>query len=249
MNEYRALSAAATKSYVRDRTTLFFTFAFPLAFLVVFGLLFGGQSYGSHKLIDYLAPGVLCWAAANGALFGVAYTLAHWRRTEVLRLLRMTPVRVTTILSSRYLVALAVALVQAVFFTGIAVLPIFGLHVSGEVFWAIPVLTLGVTAFFAIGMIIGTYTNSLEAVAAMGNFVMLPMIFTSGTFYPIDGSPLWLRIGSRALPLRYMTDGVEGVLSGGKPPSSVIVPCIALACFTVVAAAFATRLFRWSRET
>lgn len=249
MSDYRALSAAAARSYVRDRTTLFFTFAFPLAFLVVFGLLFGGQSYGSHKLIDYLAPGVLCWAVANGALFGVAYTLAHWRRSQVLRLLRMTPVRVPTILSSRFLVSIGVALVQAVFFTAVAVLPVFGMHVSGQVLWALPVLTLGVTAFFAMGLIIGTYTSSLEAVAAMGNFVMLPMIFTSGTFYPIDGSPLWLRIVSRALPLRYMTDGVGGALAGDKPASAVIVPCVALAGFTVVCAAFATRLFRWGRES
>ncbi|MGC0416012.1 ABC transporter permease [Embleya sp. AB8] len=245
---YHALSAAAAKSFVRDRTTLFFTFAFPLAFLVVFGLLFGKQTYDSHRMIDYLAPGVLCWAVANGALFGVAYTLAHWRNTEVLRLLRMTPTRVPTILGSRFLVALGVALVQVVFFTGVAVLPIFGLHVAGEAILVLPVVLFGVTAFFSLGLVVGTYTSSLEAVAAMGNFIMLPMIFTSGTFYPIDGSPQWLQLFSRLLPLRYMTDGVAGVLSGNRGPGSIVLPCAALAVFTAVCCVFATKLFRWSDD-
>src|SRR5205085_6370360 len=41
MTSLRSLSLAMFKGFVRDRTTLFFTFVFPLMFLMVFGLLFG----------------------------------------------------------------------------------------------------------------------------------------------------------------------------------------------------------------
>ncbi len=42
MSAYAALTRPATRAYMRDKSTLFFTFAFPLVFLVVFGLIYAG---------------------------------------------------------------------------------------------------------------------------------------------------------------------------------------------------------------
>ena len=66
MSAYAALSRATYKATVRDATTLFFTFAFPLVFLVIFGLIFRGQEVGDsgRGYIDYIAPGVLSWGLA-----------------------------------------------------------------------------------------------------------------------------------------------------------------------------------------
>jgi ABC-2 type transport system permease protein len=248
-SRYRALSLAAARSYVRDKVTLFFTFAFPLLFLVTFGLIFGHQpvSGGGH-VIDYIGPGVMAWAVANASLFGVAYTLIHWRNTEVLRLIRMTPTSVLTVLSSRYVVGLAVAVTQAVFFIAVAMLPVFGLHLAGSAPLAVPVLVLGTMAFFAIGLVVGTYAKSPDAVAAIANCIMLPMAFLSGTFFPIESSPAWVRGIANALPLRYLTEGMAGQLSGTAAASAILVPCLALTGFTVLFAASATKLFRWSNE-
>ena len=57
------------RAYVRDRTTLFFTFAFPLFFLGIFGLIFRGQTVEPDGLpyINYIAPGVLSWGVGNAA--------------------------------------------------------------------------------------------------------------------------------------------------------------------------------------
>jgi ABC-2 type transport system permease protein len=40
MTAFRSLASAMVKIFYRDKATLFFTFVFPLMFLVVFGLLF-----------------------------------------------------------------------------------------------------------------------------------------------------------------------------------------------------------------
>ena len=249
MKRYNALSLAAARSYWRDKVTLFFTFAFPLIFLVVFGLIFGGEKLtGGRHFIDYIGPGVMAWAVANASLFGVAYTLMHWRTTEVLRLIRMTPTSVPVVLGSRYLVGLGVALAQAVFFIAIAMLPIFGLHLAGSAVLALPVLIVGTMAFFAIGMLVGTYAKSPDAIAAIANCIMLPMAFMSGTFYPIDQSPAWVQGIANVLPLRYLTDGMAGQLSGTAGASAIVVPCLVLIGFTALFAASATKLFRWSNE-
>ncbi len=45
------MTKAFTKRYVRDKIALFFTFAFPLIFLVIFGFMFSGNNAPSFKVV------------------------------------------------------------------------------------------------------------------------------------------------------------------------------------------------------
>lgn len=243
-----AISLAITRSYFRDKTTLFFTFVFPLFFLVILGLVFGHQDSAGGRFIDYSGPGVMAWGVANSAMFGVAYTLMHWRSSDVLRLIRMTPTPLPTLLLSRLLVAVGIALVQAVLFIGVATLPPFGLRLSGGAAAAVPVLLCGVVAFFGIGLLISIFAKTSEGVAAIANCVILPMAFVSGTFYPIGLSPRWMQYLSLALPLRYLSDGAGRLISGTAGASSALVPCAALLGFGALFGALALRYFSWGGE-
>ncbi|MFE3110211.1 ABC transporter permease [Kitasatospora indigofera] len=250
MSAYAAMTRATYLAYVRDRTSVFFTFAFPLLFLVVFGLLFRGQTVnGGLAYINYIAPGVLAWGIGNAALFGVAFTLMHWRRDDLLRLVWRTPTPLPTVLASRYAVALGTGLVQAVLFTAVALLPVFGLHLAAAWPAALPVLLLGVTAFVAVGLVVGGLANTPEAVAAIANCVMVPMAFLSGAFYPIDLMPGWLQAFSRVLPLRWFVDGVTDALAGRGGLLGPATDCLALAVFAGLFALLAARTFRWSNRT
>jgi ABC-2 type transport system permease protein len=65
--QLRTLAMAMLRGFFRDRTALFFTFFFPLMFLVVFGLIFGNTStpattvavVGSGPIVDHLPTEVL----------------------------------------------------------------------------------------------------------------------------------------------------------------------------------------------
>ncbi|WP_431782458.1 ABC transporter permease [Streptomyces chumphonensis] len=251
MSAYAALSAAGYRAYTRDKTTLFFTFAFPLLFLVVFGLIFSGQEVDEtgRPYISYIAPGVLSWGVANAAVFGVAFVLMQWRRDDLLRLIRMTPTRLSAVIGSRYGLALVIGLVQAAVFVLTALLPPFGLELSGDWPLALPVLLLGITAFLAIGVVIGSFTRTPEAVAAVANCVMVPMAFLSGSFYPLDAMPSWLQTLSWALPLRYFNDGVSAAVTGDGGATDILAACGGLAAFALVFGLLGLRTFRWSDRT
>lgn len=248
MSTYTALARANYRAYVRDQTTMFFTFAFPLLFLVVFGLIFSGQkvSSGGLSYINYTAPGVLSWGVGNAAMFGVAFTMMHWRRDDILRLIWRTPTPLSSVLASRWAVAIGVGLVQGLLFTAVAVLPPFGLRLNATWPAGLPVLVLGVTAFMALGLVVGSLADTPEAVAAIANCVMIPMAFLSGSFYPITLMPAWLRDFSHILPLRYFDDGLLNALSGQGGYSAFWINCGALAAFTVLFALIAAKTFRWS---
>ncbi|MBH0247470.1 ABC transporter permease, partial [Streptomyces cavourensis] len=185
----------------------------------------------------------------NAAVFGVGFVLMQWRRDDILRLIRMTPTPVSAVLASRYVLALGIGAVQAVLFVAVALLPSFGLQLDGRWPLAVPVLVLGITAFLALGVIVGSYAKTPEAVAAVANCLMIPMAFLSGSFFPLDAMPGWMQSLSRVLPLRYLNDGVSGALTGGGSLSDIGVACAVLAGFALVLGAVALKTFRWSDKS
>jgi len=342
---FKSLATAMVKIFYRDKATLFFTFVFPLMFLVVFGLLFrdvgtskteiavvgngpvitGLQQTGALELtrfrtveeavqkvkdgdlpamvaeegdkvtyrfaqsdqtqasvvsgivqgvisyvnqqatgqperytldarnvedsslkpIQYITPGIMSWGVAVSAVFGAALTLVSWRRKQVLRRIRLAPVAVPTVLTARVVVTVGIAIAQALVFIGVGLLPLFGLRLTGTWYLAIPVFLLGILAFFAIGMLVGAFCKTEEAATGAANIVVLPMAFLSGTFFPIDQAPPWMRTISEIFPLRHMNDGIMDFLVRGKDAGALVVPCLVLTGFILVVGSIAARVFQW----
>lgn len=199
----------------------------------------------SLNAIQYLTPGILSWAVASAGVFGAAMTFVQWRKKQVLRRLWLAPVSPTSVLMSRVGVTLGIAIVQAVMFVGIACLPMFGLRLAGSWWLSIPVFLLGMLAFFAIGMLIGSFAKTEEAANGAAQIVVLPMAFLSGTFFPIDRAPGWLQAVSQVFPLRHMNDGMQDFLVRGKGIEALLLPGGILLGFTLVVGFIATRVFRW----
>lgn len=244
---FTALSTATFKEWRRDKVGLFFSFLFPLVFLVIFGVLFHGENYGGKTYVDIIGPGVMSWAVANGAVFGVAYWLVGWRTSDLLRLVRMTPTRVPSVLTSRFAVSIVSGVIQAVFFLGFATLPFLGLHLELRSALVILPLVAGILAFASLGLLVGTYAPSPDAGAAIANTIVLPMAFLSGTFYPVAGMPEWIQTVSLALPMRHLIDGAAAAVAGGSL-RDVLVPTLILLGFAVLFSAFVGRMFRWSSK-
>lgn len=250
MSAYAALTRATYVASVRDKTTLFFTFAFPLAFLVLFGLIFQGQHVdGGLASINYIAPGILSWGLGNAAVFSVGFALMQWRRDDLLRLIWRSPTPLRVVLASRWTVVLGMAVAQAVLFTAIALLPFFGLRLTGPWWAVIPLLLLGVTTFVAMGLVVGSVADTPEAVAAIANIVMVPMAFLSGSFFPDDLMPGWLRDIAFVLPLHYLNDGLTDAMGGRGSLGDIGIDCAGLVGFALVFGLIATRIFRWSNRT
>lgn len=247
---FGALRGAHVRSTRRDTTTVFFTFAFPLIFLLLFGTIFRGQSVeqSGTSYIDYTASGVLTWGIGNAAVFSIAFALMQWRENDLLRIMRMTPTSPRAILSSKFLIVLAVAAVQAVLFVGVAMLPFFGLRPSASSWQAIPLMFVGVIAFYAIGAIVGSFAKTPEAVAAVSNVIMVPMAFLSGSFFPIDMMPSVLKDVAHALPLYYLNNGVRGAFTGELGTSEFLTDLGVLGLFAAVFGVVAVKSFRWTND-
>lgn len=198
----------------------------------------------SLEQIQYVTPSLLGWAVSMSAVFGAALNLVMWRKNGVLRRLRLAPVPTRSIVLARVGTSMVVALVQAAIFIGLGV-ALFGLTLTGWWLLSVPLLVAGTLAFLSIGMLAGAVSRTEEGAAGLGNAVVLPMAFLSGSFFPLDGAPGWLRAVSQALPLRHLNDGMLDVMVRGQGPSAIVVPILILLAFAAVFAAIAAKLFRW----
>ncbi len=198
----------------------------------------------SLKTIQFVTPGLLGWAVAMSAAFGAAATLQGWRNSKLLRRLQLSPAPVSAVVAARVGVTVVIALVQMAIFVGLGAAA-FGLRLSGWWWMAVPLLVCGTLAFMALGLLAGAVAKTQEGAVNIANFVVLPMAFLSGSFFPLEGAPAWLRSLSLVMPLRHLNDGMLDLMVRGQGPAAVLAPMAILLGFALVVTAVAVRLFRW----
>ncbi len=198
----------------------------------------------SLKVIQFVTPGLLGWAVAMSASFGAAATLNGWRNSKLLRRLQLAPVSTPSVVGARVAVTVAIALGQLAIFLGLGTAA-FGLQLTGAWPMAIPLLVVGTLCFMAVGLLAGAVAKSTEGAVNMANFIVLPMAFLSGSFFPLEGAPAWLQALSHVLPLRWLNDGMTDVMVRGESWTAALVPMGVLAAFALVVSAVAAKFFRW----
>ncbi|MFB7476572.1 ABC transporter permease [Kitasatospora sp. NPDC056184] len=200
---------------------------------------------GSLKPIQFLTPGLLGWAVATGAVFSAALTLVGWRQKKVLRRLRLAPVSAGAIVASRVAVSVLTALAQTAIFLALATLPFFGLKLTGDWWLVIPLVVCATIAFMSIGLLVGSIAKTEEAANGLSQIIVLPMSFLSGSFFPTDDMPGWLKAISEALPLKHLVTAAQSVLSRGGGVMDALPAMGGLLLFAAVLTGISWKLFRW----
>jgi ABC-2 type transport system permease protein len=197
------------------------------------------------KPIQFLTPGLLGWAVAMGGVFGSAFNLVSWRRKRILRRLWLAPINARTVVGARIGVNLLTAFVQTTIFLAVASLPYYGLRLTGDWWLCLPLVACGTLAFMSIGLLVGSWAKTEEAANGLAQIIILPMAFLSGSFFPLDNAPGWVRAISDYLPLKHLAKAMQDVLSRGESWGAALPVMGGLLLFAAVLTLIAARLFRW----
>ena len=113
---------------------------------------------------------------------------------------------------------LLIALVQTVIIVGVGV-AFFGVEITGP--WPLTVVfvVLGAVAFLALGYVIASFAKTEDSANGMTSVVQFPMMFLSGTFFPIEQMPDFLQTIARLIPLTYLADALRQVMVGRRARS------------------------------
>ena len=94
-----------------------------------------------------------------------------------------------------------------------------------------------------LGILAGLWAEKFDHMAAVTNFVIMPMTFLSGTFYLVDRLPEPFRTASHYNPFFYLIDGFRyGFI--GHAESNITVGVTMTAVLTLVITAWCYWLFK-----
>jgi len=193
--------------------------------------------------ISYVVPSILGMSLMQLGVFAAVPLVAD-RQKLILKRLQATPLRRWQLVGSNVLMRLLIAVVQTVIIVSVGSLA-FHVQIAGS--WLVigALILLGSLAFIALGYVIASFASTEEAANGMTSVVQFPLMFLSGTFFPIDAMPDALRTVARALPLTYLSDGLRQVMVDGTPFSPLWVCFAVLIAWLVVCFGIAARYFKW----
>jgi ABC-2 type transport system permease protein len=232
-------------AYWRNPMGAFFTFFMPVMFLVIFASLYRGAHYDGLNLDQYFIPGIMTFGVISACYTNLSMTLTNQRKQGILKRFRGTPLApwaymVATVASCviRTLVLVALTLGVGVAFYGLSV----PAHSYGAV---VVVVVLGAATFCALGVAITVIIPNPNAAPAIVNGVYLPLMFISGTFFPLSSSSVLAKIASY-FPIRPFVLASYNAMNPLVHSDSIRAARLEnLAIWCVVALVFAIRRFSW----
>ncbi len=208
------------KAFWQNPASAFFTFAFPLMFLVIFtALLGGGEIQVGGRVIHqstYYVAAMAAFAVITACYNNIATGLSFQRDAGVLNRTRGTPLPSVVFFSAKVVHALLIALLLvAITVTFGKVLYSAEIPTGTPLFQFLVMLIVGASSFCALGFAITTVIPNADAAAPIVNATILPLLFLSGIFIPIgDNAPAWITFTARVFPVKHFADGRQGGFLG-----------------------------------
>ena len=206
---------------------------------------FANQAIQTQDLtfISYLVPSILGMSLMQLGIFS-AIPLVADREKHILKRLQATPLRRWQLVGSNVLMRLLISVIQTAIIVGVGA-GVFKVQISGNWLLIGVLVVLGSMTFIALGYVIASFAKTEESANGMTSVVQFPLMFLSGTFFPIDAMPDTLRTVARAMPLTYLGDALRQVMVGGTPFSPLWICFAVLVGWLVVCFGIAARFFRW----
>ncbi|GIL39151.1 ABC transporter permease [Roseiterribacter gracilis] len=187
-----------------------------LLFFAVFALALGGagRSVGDVPFLEFLAPGLIIMTMAQNAFQNTSSSIMIAKNQGTIVDVLMPPMT-SGELAVGY-VAAAVLRGLVVGLVTIAVVALFvRIHLAHPLLIALYGL-LGTMMLGLLGIAGAIWAEKFDHIAAVTNFIVTPLTFLSGTFYPIERLPENWRFVAHLNPFFYMIDGFRHGFIGGN---------------------------------
>jgi ABC-2 type transport system permease protein len=204
------------------------------------------EKTNTHSLsaFDYTFTGLLGFAILGAGIFGPMNYFPELKKMGILRRLHTTPLRVWQYFLSAML-GNAVSGMLSIALMLIVAIVVFNLSIVGNIFELTLFVAFGIVVILGIGLALGGWAKNERQVAPLGNIIVFPMMFLTGTFFPRFLMPEWLQNITTFMPLTPVIDGARMILAEGKHLTDLGPQLAIMAVWMVIIYFIAFRVFRW----
>ena len=196
------------------------------------------------RYVDWLLPGILGMNMMFSALFGVGYVIVRYRKNGMLKRLKATPLTAFEFLTAQVVsrLWLIMAISMVVYFGTDLFL---GFTMNGSYLNLFVVFALGSMCMISLGLLSASRMASEEMAGGLLNLLTWPMMFLSGVWFSLEGSPDILRQFSQLLPLTHVVDATRAIMIDGVGLLEVADNMLVLLLMTLIFLMLSSRFFRW----
>lgn len=206
--------------FFRQRNRVVGALGSPLVFWILIG---GGLSSSFHppsmpqgiSAIEYLFPGTMTLILLFTSIFSTI-SIIEDRREGFLQSVLVSPIAQSSIVAGKVFGGATIALIQGILFLFLA--PFGGIKLSLiSIGLSIGVIFLIAFALTGLGFVLAWKMDSTQGFHAVMNLFLIPMWLLSGSFFPSEGAPIWLKWIMQINPLTYGVAALRKTLYWSQP--------------------------------
>lgn len=190
--------------YFRDRPRMISAFIMPIMMLVMFGEGLGNSIAtlpGDIGYRQFIFPGMVAMIVLMNSVFS-GVSIVTDRQFGFLREILVAPVSRTAICIGKITGGATVSLVNGVVMFVMA--PILGIDITLEVVAKlIGLIALVSFMLTGLGVAMGSRLRSVESFQMISQVAIMPAMFLSGIFFPINNVPAWMDVIVKLNPVTY----------------------------------------------
>lgn len=203
------------KTFLREKSRIVGMIGQPLLYLLIVGngITASMSLNGAPGGLDYLKfmyPGIIAMSVLFTSIFS-AVSIIWDREFGFLKEVLVAPVPRWGVAIGKSLGGATVAMIQAVILVALA--PLVGVDLTVLVVVNLLLLTFlmsfGITS---LGVMIAARMDSMQGFQMIMNFLVMPLYFLSGGFFPVSSAPGWMKRLMIFDPLTYGVDALRNII-------------------------------------
>jgi len=210
--------------FFRDRVRIVAALGQPMLYLFVFGTglssAMSGGVGGGADFRAFMFPGIVAMAVLFTSIFS-AVSIVWDREFGFLKEVMVAPVSRTAVALGKVAGGSTVAVFQGLIVLLLA--PFIGVKIGWyEIVSVTTLMLLLAIVMTAFGILVAARQKTMESFQMVMQFLMMPMFFLSGAFFPLKGLPGWMSFLSRIDPVTYGVDAIRQEALGRTMAPSVV---------------------------
>ena len=237
------------QAFWRNPASAFFTFAFPLMFLVIFTALFGNDTVGVFgeriSTSTFYVAAIAAFSIITATYTNLAISVVFQRDAGILKRTRGTPLPGWAYLFGRIVHAILVAALLVVIVAAFGAAFYHARLPSRTLPAFLVTIAVGAASFSALGLALTGLIPNAEAAPAVVQAIILPLLFLSDIFIPIQDPNAWYVKLAKVFPVYHFSQAMKAAYFSPAGNGFRSGDLLVIGIWGVVGVLAAVRLFTW----
>ena len=240
-----AITGRNLTALVRVPQVLVFAVVQPVLFVLMFRYVFGGAiRVPGVDYVNFLMPGIFVQTVTFGAI-NTGIGLAEDLGKGLIERFRSLPMARSAVLAGRTLADLTRNLLVVVLMLLVGFAVGFRVQTTALAFLGAVLLLLAFSfALSWLFALIGMSVPNAESAQAASFPLLMPLVFASSAFVPLESMPGWLQAFSERQPVTITVEAVRALVLGGPTATAVLQSLAWSVALVAIFAPLAVRRYR-----